>query len=185
MKVYIFYTDSHKILLNDFFLPSIKNEYNAELDITKFEQKYNVKEFANKNNPNIQEFILSENDPKNLIFEFKLLGQLNDSYILGEYQKTICIIDQHAAHERVNYEKLLFNSANIINKQELLNPIVLNLEIKENEWLEENVKIMNELGFDIESFGVINEWKINKIPIYLIKELDLGLRGGLQLATKG
>jgi len=39
MKVYIFYTDSHKILLNDFFLPSIKDEYNAELDITKFEQK--------------------------------------------------------------------------------------------------------------------------------------------------
>jgi hypothetical protein len=39
MKVYIFYTDSHKILLDDFFLPSIKDEYNAELDITKFEQK--------------------------------------------------------------------------------------------------------------------------------------------------
>ena len=39
MKVYIFYTDSHKILLDDFFLPSIKNEYNAELNITKFEQK--------------------------------------------------------------------------------------------------------------------------------------------------
>jgi len=39
MKVYIFYTDSHKILLDDFFLPSIKDEYNAELDITKFAQK--------------------------------------------------------------------------------------------------------------------------------------------------
>ena len=40
MKVYIFYTDSHKILLDDFFLPSIKDEYNAELDITKCEQKF-------------------------------------------------------------------------------------------------------------------------------------------------
>ena len=39
MKVYIFYTDSHKILLDDFFLPSIKDEYNAELDITKYVQK--------------------------------------------------------------------------------------------------------------------------------------------------
>ena len=43
--------------------------------ITQFEQKYNVTEFVNKNNPNIQEFILSENDPKNLIFEFKLILQ--------------------------------------------------------------------------------------------------------------
>ena len=161
---------------DDIFSNGLKFDFNvAEKQslhnpLTQFEQKYNVKEFANKNNPNIQEFILSENDPKNLIFEFKLLGQLNDSYILGEYQKTICIIDQHAAHERVNYEKLQFNSANIINKQELLNPIILNLEIKENEWLEKNVKIMNELGFDIESFGVINEWKINKIPTYLINK---------------
>ena len=39
MKVYIFYTQSHKILLDAWFLPSIKHEYNAELDITEYEQK--------------------------------------------------------------------------------------------------------------------------------------------------
>ena len=39
MKVYIFFTKSHKILLDEWFLPSIKDEYNAELDITEFEQK--------------------------------------------------------------------------------------------------------------------------------------------------
>ena len=138
--------------------------------IRQFSSKSNFKDYANKNNSNIQEFILSENDPKNLIFEFKLLGQLNNSYILGEYQKNICIIDQHAAHERVNYEKLQFNSTNTTNKQELLNPIILNLEIRENEWLNGNLKVMQELGFDIESFGALNEWKINRIPSYLINK---------------
>ena len=138
--------------------------------INRYEQKSDFKAFPNKNNSNIQEFILSENDPKNLIFEFKLLGQLNNSYILGEYQKNICIIDQHAAHERVNYEKLQSDSVNIINKQELLNPIILNLDIKENEWLDENLKMMNEFGFDIESFGILNEWKINRVPSYLINK---------------
>lgn len=39
MKIYLFYTQSHKILLDDWFLPSIKDEYNAELDITEFKQK--------------------------------------------------------------------------------------------------------------------------------------------------
>ena len=138
--------------------------------ISEYSAKSNFKDYANKNNSNIQEFILSENDPKNLIFEFKLLGQLNNSYILGEYQKNICIIDQHAAHERVNYEKLQFNSTNTTNKQELLNPIILNLEIRENEWLNGNLKVMQELGFDIESFGALNEWKINRIPSYLINK---------------
>ena len=78
---------------DDIFSNGLKFDFNVSEKqslnnpLTQFEQKYKVKEFANKNNPNIQEFILSENDPKNLIFEFKLLGLLNDSYILGEYQK--------------------------------------------------------------------------------------------------
>ena len=46
----------------------------------------------------------------------------------------------------------------------------MNLEVKENEWLNGNLEIMDELGFDIESFGALNEWKINRIPSYLINK---------------
>ena len=51
------------------------------------------------------DFFTSDVNKLDLLKEFVLLGQVNNSFIVGEYKNEISIIDQHAAHERINYEK--------------------------------------------------------------------------------
>ena len=62
---------------------NVGEKHSSHNPVTQVEQKYNVTEFVNKNNPNIQEFILSENDPKNLIYESKRKGDI----LLTELEK--------------------------------------------------------------------------------------------------
>ena len=59
---------------------------------------------------------------------------------IDEYKNEISIIDQHAAHERVNYEKLIYSTEKKIVSQELLNPIILNLSAEEDIWVQDNIE---------------------------------------------
>lgn len=115
--------------------------------------------------PMQQSFIEVEKDERKLP-ELSVIGILMDTYIICEnLEKTeMYMIDQHAAHERINYERFLnqFNSREII-RQELLVPEVINLSYEDYYTAMNNIEIFENLGFDLENFG-INAILINNIP---------------------
>ncbi|WP_298197195.1 DNA mismatch repair endonuclease MutL [Desulfosporosinus sp.] len=82
------------------------------------------------------------------------LTQLFNTYILATDGKVLIMIDQHAAHERVNYERLLreFKQAEQ-SSQALLIPLPMEFTLQEEQVLIENLWILNEMGFIIEQFG--------------------------------
>ena len=115
------------------------------------------------------DFLTSDVNKLDLLKEFVLLGQVNNSFIVGEYKNEISIIDQHAAHERINYEKLLYSPEKALVSQELLNPIILNLSADEDIWVQDNIDFFIHSGFEIESFGIANQLIIRKLPLQFTK----------------
>ncbi len=86
--------------------------------------------------------------------EFWPLAQLFNTYILTTDGQVLMIIDQHAAHERINYERLLKKAKqNPTASQQLLIPIPLELTLQEEQALLEHLWKLTELGFILEHFG--------------------------------
>ena len=83
-----------------------------------------------------------------------ILGQIFNTYILVESENGLFLIDQHAAHERVIYERLKkeLNSRKV-NSQSLLIPFQVNLTPVEAATIKKNMQIFTELGFEVEDFG--------------------------------
>ncbi|HQJ37341.1 MAG TPA: DNA mismatch repair endonuclease MutL [Bacillota bacterium] len=99
--------------------------------------------------------------------EIRIIGQLFGTYILGQMDDDFCIIDQHAAHERIMFEyiKEKYNEKNI-SVQELMMPIVIELSPAEKVLYTENSLIFQNLGFEIEWFGE-NTLAIRAVPILM------------------
>ena len=105
----------------------------------------------------------------------KILGQLFKTYWLIEYEDQLFIMDQHAAHEKVNYERLMKNfKEKEIYSQRLEPPMVVTVSMTEAEALTRYKDAFAGLGFTIESFGG-NEYCIREVPVnlYGIGERDL------------
>ena len=105
----------------------------------------------------------------------KILGQLFKTYWLIEYEDQLFIMDQHAAHEKVNYERLMKNfKEKEIYSQRLEPPMVVTVSMTDAEALTRYKDAFAGLGFTIESFGG-NEYCIREVPanLYGIGERDL------------
>ena len=86
--------------------------------------------------------------------EYQLIGQIFDTYWLVEYHDNLYIIDQHAAHERVLYEKTLAGmKTREFTSQMISPPIVLNLTMQEQELLTKHMERFTRIGFEFEDFG--------------------------------
>ena len=96
------------------------------------------------------------------------IAQLMPTYILAQSNDGLYIIDQHAAHERVLYEKYL-KSNEEHNSQTLLVPVVLNLNFDEAEILRQNILVFKKLGFILEYFGECS---------YLLRGVPVGFPAG-------
>jgi DNA mismatch repair protein MutL len=84
----------------------------------------------------------------------EILGQLRNTYLVCQSNEGLTLIDQHAAHERIAFERLKKDWRNrSIQKQALLFPETLELSIKEAKEMERVLEMMNSLGFEIEPFG--------------------------------
>ena len=96
--------------------------------------------------------------------EYKLIGQVFDTYWLVQYQDSLYIIDQHAAHERVLYERTLKGMKDrVFTSQYLSPPIILSLTMQEAELLRENMDRFARIGFEIEPFGG-EEYAVRAVP---------------------
>ncbi|MCR5146095.1 MAG: DNA mismatch repair endonuclease MutL [Clostridia bacterium] len=97
--------------------------------------------------------------------DYKYCGIVFRTFIMIEINNELYLVDQHAAHERVLYEQIKENYKNNMrnNSQLMLFPEVVNLTHKEMEFVQNNLELFQNYGFDIELFGE-NSIKINGIP---------------------
>ena len=86
--------------------------------------------------------------------EFRIIGQLFDTYWLLQKNDELLVMDQHAAHEKVLYEKLLkaYREQEVF-KQQLMPPVVINLTIKELDFVKTYESMFEDFGFTLEEFG--------------------------------
>ena len=99
--------------------------------------------------------------------EYRLIGQVFDTYWLIQYRDSLYIIDQHAAHERVLYERTLKEMKNReFTSQYLSPPIILTLSMQEAELLKTHKERFERIGFEIEPFGG-EEYAIRAVPANL------------------
>ncbi len=98
----------------------------------------------------------------------RIVGILNSTYILGERADGLILIDQHAAHERILFERLLKGVDGVLS-QRLLIPVPLELSRAEIAFLRKNAELLEKLGFEAEPFGS-NAVKLNAIPAALSQD---------------
>ena len=98
----------------------------------------------------------------------RLIGQLFDTYWLVQLEDNFYIIDQHAAHEKVYYERFVkqFQSQNI-QSQYVSPPLIVSLSLEEENLLKANKKYFRDFGFEIEPFGG-REYSISAVPSSLL-----------------
>ena len=89
-----------------------------------------------------------------VILEGSPVGQLHDTYILLQYPGGMMFVDQHAAHERVVYERLRAQMNNgPVESQRLLFPVTLDLGATDPRWVESRLPQLESFGFSLEHFG--------------------------------
>lgn len=99
--------------------------------------------------------------------EYNILGQIFDTYWLISYQDKLLIMDQHAAHEKVKYEKFITALKNReITSQLLSPPIVVTMSGQQESIYKEYAPVFEKLGFEIENFGG-NEYALRAVPVDL------------------
>lgn len=109
--------------------------------------------------------------------EYRILGQIFDTYWLLAFQDKLFIIDQHAAHEKVKYERLIHRfQEKETASQNLIPPIVVTLSAREEQTFSEYRDVFAGLGFEIEEFGG-SEYAIRSVPtdLYGCQEKELFL----------
>lgn len=135
-------------------------------DFPKKEREFSPNIQEKQDNQYIQEEILYEGK---FLSEYskklhKIIGQVFDTYWLVEFEGKLFIIDQHAAHEKVLYEKTLKNLKDkTFTSQAVSPPIVVSLDIREERALKEFEGQLNDFGFDIRHFGG-REYAISGVP---------------------
>ena len=101
--------------------------------------------------------------------ELRLIGQFNKTYIIGEIYNELYLIDQHAAHEKILFEKYKNQIINAdVLSQILLTPTVIELSPEDYAYYIENEAVFKNSGFDIVEFGE-NTISIREVPIILGK----------------
>ena len=98
----------------------------------------------------------------------KIIGQVFDTYWITEYDGVMYLMDQHAAHEKVNYERFLKEfKERTIHSQNLFPPELVSLSNSEKQAVLENTEYLSKYGFEVEDFGS-NEVRITAMPANLI-----------------
>lgn len=143
----------------------IKNELKDKVSETDSLETSDYKCNKNEYGNSVEEIIYREAKfPK-----LRVIGQFNKTYILAEYDSTLYLIDQHAAHEKILFEKY---SSDIAKKkveiQPLMIPLVVTLPTEDYLYYDENKEIFEKVGFKISDFGD-NSIRIEEVPYFLDK----------------
>lgn len=170
-------TKQTKLTSKDFFIDFEEDEEDAV--ITYVEEPsgvYRAKEVPDTDETNVvttvsigeqlnlfeEKIISKDNRPR-----FQIIGQVFDTYWIIMFENKMLMVDQHAAHEKVKYERLMkaFETSHI-DTQNLFPPVVICLSMKEAAVLKEHFDAFCKLGFEIEFFGG-NDITIRCAPVEL------------------
>ena len=99
---------------------------------------------------------------------FRIIGVAFRTYILVECGETLLLIDQHAAHERLQYEKLMARASEGTASQQLLAPIVIHLSAREMAVISDNLDLLSEAGYEVEPFGEL-DIRVRAVPFVMGK----------------
>lgn len=103
------------------------------------------------------------------VAKHKIIGQVFDTYWIVEFEDKMYMIDQHAAHEKVLYERIMAKyKENKADSQNLMPPVVITLSAADIQTLKENMEYFNELGYEIEEFGG-RDYAIKAVPMELFR----------------
>ena len=97
----------------------------------------------------------------------RLVGQIGSAYLVAEGPDGLYLVDQHAAHERILFERFMAQPQGEIPSQTLLEPVSVELSGGSASLLEEQLAVMEKLGFQIEPFGP-NTYKVRAMPALLL-----------------
>ena len=151
----ILYRALKNAMLNKEFLGSNELDNNKD-EYIKSEYNYATSSFANsKKDTQIVEKDQTINREEKRKINYKYLGISFKTFITAEIDNDIYLIDQHAAHERILYEKIKNNYKKTSNNntQMLLVPDIIDLTNKEFEFVKHHLDLFKDTGFDIELFG--------------------------------
>ncbi len=142
---------------NKYFTNSYKKEIYDDSNTILTSDIHNISEQANDSNPILSEknvankscdFELTYNSQQsNGVFDGKIIGQIFDTYIILERDEKVYIIDQHAAHERILYDKIKSSMSNDFT-QSLLVPYQLDISEIEKDYILNNISQFSSIGFD-------------------------------------
>ena len=133
--------------------------------------------------------VQAEPAPKRDIPPFRVIGVAFKTYILVESGDTMLLIDQHAAHERLQYEKYMARAQAGAASQQLLTPLVIHLSAREMALINDNLDVLQEAGYTVEPFGD-QDIRVSAVPFVMgraeMRPLFLEMiqsLGGLKNAT--
>ena len=142
------------------FLPYVVNEVSSIIDyldnvVTIYKDYNQIINSYKSLREEIFNYDVEKKENYNTIPKYKFIGSLFSTYLVIEMKDEIYIIDQHAAHERVMYEKVKKNFYNNMEKdsQIMLLPDIIELSHKEKSIVKENTELFKKAGFIIEEFG--------------------------------
>ena len=155
-----------------------KNLESSKLNETEILENENSLNKSLKINEKISSENLSNTKLEERVPKFpplRIIGQFNRTYILGEYDEVLYMIDQHAAHEKILFEKYFKSiEEGSIVVQPLLVPSVIDLTLEDLSYYEENKEIFKNAGFSLEEFGG-NSLALKEVPYFLGKLEAKGL----------
>lgn len=97
---------------------------------------------------------------------YRVIGVAMNTYILIEADDALILIDQHAAHERLQYEKYMAQLEAGRGSQQLLTPMILRLSARETALILDNIKVLRDSGYDVEPFGE-TDIQVRAVPFIL------------------
>ena len=138
---------------NNFWsVQSASSVYNEEKEIKAYEETLKTAAAQREEiKPEKAEKPTPEPEKSVEIPDFKIVGEAFKTYIIIEIESSLYLIDKHAAHERMNYEKL--KSSTTISSQLLLSPVVVKLSKEEYSAVCDNLELYSKCGFAVEDFG--------------------------------
>lgn len=144
---------------------SISDTEVPKVDVFDENKKYIESLIEKKNEVSTQQILQTP-------IELRLVGQALSTFLIFDDGTDLYFVDQHAAHERILYDKFMENAKNsAISTQPLLVPYVFTVNSQENDFIVTKLEYFKQLGFDIDEFGY-NTFKISALP-FEVCDMDI------------
>lgn len=160
-----------------FDIPTLKVKPNIKINREENNNAAGIREYSGlvtekinfgENFDPVKEYFKSEEAKS--IPKYNIFGQLFETYILIECDDLFLIIDQHAAHERILYDKLLSEDKNNLVAQQLLFPYLARIDEEKEVLLKENIDVLSSLGFEISAEN--GKIRLTAIP-FILSNMDI------------